>query len=204
MGAEASCRVDYDGHSATGKARLETDHLFFKGDFRLRVPLSDLDSVEAGDGALVLDFGGHRARFHLGNKAVKWADQILHPKSVTDKLGVKPGQRISLVGFPDAGFLDELRDRGADVSSRIRKGSDVVFYWVEKPGRLDRLAGLKEHIHPDGAIWVIRPKGLPEFKETHVFEAATRHGLVDVKVVSFSDTHSALKLVIPIKDRRPA
>jgi len=31
--------------------------------------------------------------------------------------------------------------------------------------------------------------------------AAKKVGLVDVKVVSFSDTHSALKLVIPLTKR---
>jgi hypothetical protein len=33
-------------------------------------------------------------------------------------------------------------------------------------------------------------------------DAGKTAGLVDVKVVGFSSTHSALKFVIPVKDRR--
>jgi len=35
----------------------------------------------------------------------------------------------------------------------------------------------------------------------HVIAAAKEAGLVDVKVVRFSDTHTALKLVIPVARR---
>jgi hypothetical protein len=46
-------------------------------------------------------------------------------------------------------------------------------------------------------VWVVWRKGVPDLKEDHVRAAARTSGLVDVKVVAFSPTHSALKLVIP-------
>ena len=54
----------------------------------------------------------------------------------------------------------------------------------------------------NGALWVIRPKGRPEIPESAVMAAGKAAGLVDVKVVSFSPTHTAEKFVIPISKRR--
>jgi hypothetical protein len=53
---------------------------------------------------------------------------IRRPRPLLDKLGVKPGARVSVVGVETTGFLDELSARGADVSARrTRKGTDLVF-----------------------------------------------------------------------------
>jgi len=60
---------------------------------------------------------------------------------------------------------------------------------------------LKCSLKPNGALWVIRPKGRPEISERAVMDAGKAAGLVDVKVVSFSPTHTAEKFVIPIAKR---
>jgi hypothetical protein len=46
-------------------------------------------------------------------------------------------------------------------------------------------------------LWIVYPKGKREIKEQQVLEAGKQAGLVDVKVVSFSATHTALKFVWP-------
>jgi len=56
-------------------------------------------------------------------------------------------------------------------------------------------------IAQNGAIWTVWPKGRPELKEDHIRAEAIRVGLTDVKVAAFSETHSALKLVIPVARR---
>jgi hypothetical protein len=43
----------------------------------------------------------------------------------------------------------------------------------------------------------IRPKGSPAISESEVMASGKDAGLVDVKVVSFSATHTAEKFVIP-------
>ena len=49
---------------------------------------------------------------------------------------------------------------------------------------------------------MVSPKGKGALvKDTDVMAAAREAGLVDTKVVSFSDTHTALKLVIPVAKR---
>jgi hypothetical protein len=48
-------------------------------------------------------------------------------------------------------------------------------------------------------VW---PRGLPDLKVLEVIAAAKAAGLVDTKVVRFSETDTALKLVIPVALRR--
>ena len=116
-----------------------------------------------------------------------------------DKLGVKPGTRISLVGMDDPEFVEELRTRTGEVfEGRARKDSDFVFTFVSHRDDLDPVARLRGYLRPNGSLWVLRPKGTPDIKETDVIEFGKRSGLVDNKIISFSDTVSAMRLVIPV------
>lgn len=187
--------------SSEGRALLETRELIFRGEFRLVIPFRDMKSVSAKDGELRVAFSEGTAVFELGPLATKWLENIENPKSVIDKLGVKPGMAVSVVGIDDAGFLRDLRARVGATAATPRKGSDLVFFGVAGVSALARLAKLCESIRPAGAIWAVWPKGRAELKEDHVRAAAIRAGLVDVKVVAFSATHSALKLVIPVAKR---
>jgi hypothetical protein len=46
-------------------------------------------------------------------------------------------------------------------------------------------------------LWIVYPKGKSEIREIDVLAAGKAAGLVDVKVVAFSATHTALKFVRP-------
>jgi hypothetical protein len=120
-----------------------------------------------------------------------------------DKLGVKAGARVSTLGIKGSGFVDELRRRRASVTvGRASKGSDLIFVYVDHRDDLDRaLAPLESALVRNGAVWVVRPKGSPDIKEVDVIEAGKRAGLVDNKIASFSDTLSAMRLVIPVARR---
>jgi hypothetical protein len=118
------------------------------------------------------------------------------------KLGAKPGWRVSAIAVDDQEFLAELEGAVAFLSiGRVAKDSDAIFYAVTKESQLPRLEKLKQSIKPNGAIWVIRPKGRPEISESSVMAAGKLAGLVDVKVVSFSATQTAEKFVIPVSRR---
>ena len=70
---------------------------------------------------------------------------------------------------------------------------------------LDQLAALAARIQPAGAIWLVRVKGTAApIPESESMAAAKRAGLVDVKVVSYSNSHSAEKYVIPVANRPKA
>jgi len=202
MGLETECRATWGRKASAGKARLEEKELAFSGAFSLRIPLGEVKRAEARGGRLEVEWSQGSAAFVLGPAAEKWALKIRYPRSRLDKLGVKPGSRVSVLGLRDAAFLDELRERTREVSAgRLAKGADLVFLAVEEPAGLARLGPLRDAIQKTGAVWVLWPKGQKALREDHVRTAAREAGLVDVKVVSFSERLSGLKLVIPVAER---
>lgn len=202
MGQEAICKAQFGGRWSHGKARLETQELLFRGEFRLRIPFAQMKSVAASDGRLTVKSAEGTAVFELGPQAEKWATKIQHPPSLLDKLGVKPGMCVAVLGVGDKDFPRQLRERmQKPVSRRLVKGLDIIFYGAARREELKRLRELRKNLQPAGAIWVIRPKGTPEIKDVDVIAAGKAAGLVDVKVASFSATHTAEKLVIPVGKR---
>jgi hypothetical protein len=202
MGSEADCDVRLNERTSKGRARLEEKELLFRGDFRLKIPFGDVKSIDVKRGVMKIAFPGGEASFDLGPDAEKWAEKIRNPRSLLDKLGVKPGMKISLLGIDDDRFKKQLEARTDDVTEgRAAKGSDIVFVKMTEAKEAARLKSLKEAIKPDGAVWVVWPKGRKAFREDDARSAGPSAGLVDVKVASFSETLSALKMVIPVKDR---
>jgi hypothetical protein len=202
MGAEAKCTATISGKRAVGKALLETDELIFRGeDVRLTIPYKSVSSIDVKDGVLHVAWLSGVASFELGSSAVKWADRIRNPPSRIDKLDVKPGQLVLFVGIRDATLREEIETRGATVLARVIDPVDAIFVAVNERGDLRRLATVQSFLKRDGAIWVIRPKGSPNISESDVMSAGKSVGLVDVKVVRFSETHTAEKFVIPVSKR---
>jgi hypothetical protein len=200
MGQELACQLRYQEKTITGKAYLETDFVLFrgpdKGSFRIKIPFKDLTSVEAADGILRLQFGGSEAAFDLGEAAVKWAAKILHPPSRLDKLGVKPGSSVALVGEFDADFLEELRARKAEVLDG-RAPADLLFLAAGGARDLARIPKLIARLAPRGALWVVYPKGVTAIREVEVIQAGRLAGLKDTKVAAFSAERTALRFSLP-------
>jgi hypothetical protein len=189
MGQELEGKLRYQGRTAVGKVQLETDFVLFRGGERLKILLKDLTGVKASGGVLVLEFAGGPAELELGAAAEKWAKKILHPPSRMDKLGVKAGTAVRLVGEFEPGFLEELRERKSEVVPRGPAG--LVFLAASRRRDLEKIAKLKA---AEG-LWVVYPKGVEEIREIEVIEAGRAAGLKDVKVARFSDTHTGLKFV---------
>ena len=124
-------------------------------------------------------------------------------RSLMDKLGVKPFHRISVLGIDDDQFWTQLAARAEDVvKGRLRKDSDLIFFAADSLLELRHLPRLKTCLVSNGAIWVVSPKGkAAKIKDVDVIAAAKAAGLVDNKVVGFSETHTALRLVIPVDQR---
>ena len=203
MGAEIVCTARFGEKTAKGKARLEADTLQFSGpDVRVSIRFKHIAKVTARGGVLAVESSHGRLSLALGDAADKSAHKIQHPPTRLDKLGIKPGWRVSAIGVDDEKFLDELRTAGADLSAgRVVKDNDAIFLGASHETELVRLAKLRASLKSNGALWVIRPKGRPEISERAVMAAGKAAGLVDVKVVSYSPTHTAEKFVIPVKAR---
>ena len=202
MGAEAKCTAIISGKKAVGKALLETDELTFRGEeLRLTIPYKSVSSIDAKDGVLHIAWLTGVASFELGPSAVKWADRIRNPPTRIDKLDVKPGQFVLFVGVRDATLREEIETRGATVLARGTEPVDAIFIAANQRADLHRLETVQKFLKRDGAIWVIRPKGSPNISEKDVIAAGRRAELVDVKVVRYSDTHTAEKFVKPVSKR---
>ena len=203
MGADATCTARFKGTTVSGKAHLETEVLHFRGgDLKLAIPFKQMSKVAARGGTLSVTFPDGTASFDLGTAAQKWAEKIQHPPSRLQKIGVKADWRVSAIGVDDTAFLKELEDASSRLSiGRVIAQSDAIFFGVTKEAQLGRLEKLKASLTPNGALWIIRPKGRPEISERATMAAGKAAGLVDVKVVGFSRTHTAEKFVIPLAQR---
>jgi len=119
-----------------------------------------------------------------------------------DKLGVRFGARVLVVGIDDAAFLADLSTRASVEAAAPGSGVDLVFVAADDTAALGGLPALREAIYPGGAIWVVSRKGrAATLRDIEVMAAAREAGLVDNKVVSFSATHTALRLVVPRTQR---
>jgi len=119
-----------------------------------------------------------------------------------DKLGVKQGQKIAVLGVESAEFLMELAARVPEYSRKKRvKEADLIFFSAEAVADLAQLNSLGRSIQKNGAIWVVYPKGQKHIREIDVITAGKAGGLTDNKVCSFSATHTALRFCIPVAQR---
>lgn len=133
----------------------------------------------------------------------------IYTTPLLDKLGVRPGMRVAIVGRlededepleDERPFADRLSDRTADISTgEPSPDTDLVFLAADSAEELAALGGLRDRIRPNGAIWVVSRKGkAATVRDVEVIAAAREHGLVDNKVVAFSTRRTALRLVIPV------
>lgn len=202
MGLEATCTASVGSRSSEGTAHLDSTELRFAGAFTLRIPFSSITQIDARAGILRVTHADGAAAFALGPAADKWALKIRYPRGRLDKLGITAGSIVSVLGVEDEAFRGEVEARTAQSAfGKVRKASTLIVFGATTTAALAKLATLKKAIVEHGAIWVVWPKGQKALREDDVRAAARAIGLVDVKVMSFSDTLSGLKLVIPVAQR---
>lgn len=202
MGNEVKCRVQFGKQHGEGRALLETSEILFRGDFRLKIPFSTIKSAKAVDGELRLQTPEGLVVFQLGAAAEKWCEKILHPKSRIEKLGVKLGAKVSLLGKFDAEFLRELGELTKFINQgKAASDSEWIFFAADSKAELAGTSKIAKIMQGATALWIVYPKGQKEITENDVLAAGRKSGLKDVKVVGFSPTHTALKFVIPLAHR---
>lgn len=202
MGNEAVCKVRFGKQASAGKALLETSEIVFRGDFRLKIPFSGIKSANAVDGELRLQTSDGLAVFQLGAAAEKWREKILHPKSRIEKLGLKPGAQVSLLGDFETDFLCEVSGLTKSASKgKASADSECIFFAADSKEDLSALSKIAKSMQGAAALWIVYPKGQKHITENDVLAAGRKVGLKDVKVVGFSATHTALKFVIPLDKR---
>jgi hypothetical protein len=124
------------------------------------------------------------------------------------KLGIKENFKVRLIHAPENyfDFFGEWPDH-IEISDdpRIKKNL-IHFFTKEFAEYFSLLPLLKGEIEQNGMIWVSWPKkasGISsDITEDLIRNYALKTGLVDIKVCSVSEIWSALKLVIPLKQRK--
>ena len=131
--------------------------------------------------------------------------EAVSTRPLIDKLGVTRDARVGIVGLDVPWFEALLGERTANVwHARARRETNLIFLAADSHAELARLPKLIPFIIQNGAIWVVSRKGrAATLRDVDVIAAAIAAGLVDNKVVSFSETQTALRLVIRVRDRRP-
>jgi len=198
VGREAECPVTYKARTAKRKALLETDEIIVRGEPRIVVKRADLTRAEADGPLLHLAWRGGEMTLALGAaEAQRWARDIMNPKSRLDKLGVKAGQKVVLMNVDDGDLPAEL-DRASARVAKSAKDADHVFVQADDAKALAaRVPKAAAMILPIGGVWIITPRGVDGVKDTDVMKVGKAAGLVDVKVVRFNKTHTALRFVVP-------
>jgi hypothetical protein len=127
----------------------------------------------------------------------------IYTTPLLDKLGVKPGARVAIIRIHDEVFRALLPERTTDITEgNPLPQTDLIFLAADSVDELLEIGELQESLVPNGAIWVVSRKGkAATLRDVDVIDAARSVGLVDNKVASFSDTHTALRLVIPVARR---
>jgi hypothetical protein len=186
-----------------GKALLETAEIIFRSDaLRLKIPFAKMKSVKAVDGELRMQSADGALVFEIGPQAEKWAHKILNPKSRMEKLGVKQGAKVTVIGKLEPEFEAELGEALVDVTrGAIAKDTESIFLSAESQKELARATNIAKVMHGAVALWIVYPKGRKEITENDVLRIGRQAGLKDVKVVGFSATHTALKFVVPVGKR---
>jgi hypothetical protein len=138
-------------------ARIDGSDLAFGGTWTYQIApaagRSDLTITENGGsqrdlplhGAVRVRLPRHHGRLHQepAGANVKPADkreEFVSTRSRIDKLGVKPGTDVLVLGVEaDCQFMDELRERGAVVRTGGNKPMDMIFALFRHRNDLRRL-----------------------------------------------------------------
>ncbi len=209
MGYEAKCRARVEergGQVREGDATvlLETDELIIRGEARVRIPRTAITNVVRRAGVVTITAPTSTISLALGAPAAaKWEARLKEPpKRLIDKLDVKPGAKVWLCGIDEQTLIIQLEKRAASVSRGASASKcDVVFAQVNDASELGRIDKASKAITPDGAIWVVHPKGKRGVADTVIFARANALGLAYTKVARVSDEFSAEKLVWPVAQR---
>lgn len=123
------------------------------------------------------------------------------------KLGLKPGQRLSIEKAPAGWTLAGPPDGLTSVVAP--EPADVILSFIRSAAELpERLPALAARIHPSGALWVAWPRRAAghqsDVTENAIRAVALPLGIVDVKVAALDADWSSLKLVWRVENRSAA
>ena len=127
-------------------------------------------------------------------------------RSAVQKLGVRPDQRLEVVGDVGPGMrrdVKEVTGRGLVRSGEL-DGAIVLVESLE--GAVEAFDRYRPRLRDTGCIWLItRKRGHEAYiNQMTLVPAAKQRGLIDNKTCSIDDERSGIRFVIPRALRRSA
>ncbi len=127
-------------------------------------------------------------------------------RSLVDKLGIKAGASIAILGAPPGyGRTLGRLPRVSRKSPGTGPLDFVQFFTREKRELERRFPALARTLAPAGMLWISWPKkssGVPtDLTEDVIRAIGLSRGLVDVKVAAVDEVWSGLKFVRRLQDR---
>jgi hypothetical protein len=120
-------------------------------------------------------------------------------RSLADKLGLRPGMRVRVSGDVGDALLEDAAERvGGSIA--LSKDLDVVIRGVASVGEAEDLfERLRPTLADHSAIWLVtRKKGHAKYvKQEDLIPLGKSFELVDNKICSVDDEHSAMRFVVP-------
>ncbi len=123
------------------------------------------------------------------------------------KLGIKSGFKVRFVCQPEdySSYFQYFPEDIEEVENNTELVHFIHFFVKEADLLLQELPSLKRQLYQDGMIWISWPKKAAKIKSdlngNLVRQIGIQQGLVDIKVCAVNEIWSALKFVIPVKDR---
>jgi hypothetical protein len=125
------------------------------------------------------------------------------------KLGIKEGHKVALVGAP-TGFTLGMLPTTATLQNGLRGKTplDVIVTFVKtREALVETLAACRARMQETAGLWIAWPKKssgvVTDIVENTIRDVALPTGLVDNKVCAIDDTWSGLRLVIRVENRTP-
>ena len=120
-------------------------------------------------------------------------------RTVVQKLGVKPDERVEIVGDVGAGVRRDVKDvlgRGLVKSGEL-DGAIVAVDSIDQAE--EALDAYRPRLRDTGYLWLItRKRGHDSYvNQMHLVPGAKRRGLIDNKTCSIDDERSGIRFVVP-------
>jgi hypothetical protein len=120
-------------------------------------------------------------------------------RSVVQKLGVKPDERVEIVGDVGPGLRRDVKDaigRGLVRSGEL-DGAIVMVQSLEEAE--DAFDTYRPRLRDTGYLWLITPKRGQEgyVNQMALVPGGKRRGLIDNKTISIDEARSGIRFVVP-------
>jgi hypothetical protein len=120
-------------------------------------------------------------------------------RTVVQKLGIKPEERVEVVGDVGAGLRRDVKDvlgRGLVRSGEL-DGAIVMVQSVEEAEEV--FDAYRPRLRDTGYLWLITPKRGQEgyVNQMALVPGGKRRGLIDNKTISIDEARSGIRFVVP-------